>query len=126
MAEVPLFVVDATVAAKWHLKDEEFVEHADLIKQDHLDGKIQLMAPSHIYAEVGSSIRKATLLRRLRFEQALASIQDIPNWGVLLIHELLLPEALALSRRFSLSFHDSLYLALAEDIGCPSSTQTPR
>ena len=28
-------------------------------------------------------------------------------------------EALTISRRFSLSFHDSLYLALAEDIAVP-------
>lgn len=44
MAEVPALVVDATIAAKWHLKDEEFVREADLVKQDHLDGKVQLVA----------------------------------------------------------------------------------
>ena len=60
MADIPLFVVDATVLVKWHLKDEEFAQHADLIKQDLLDGKIHLLAPDHIFAEVGSAIRKAT------------------------------------------------------------------
>lgn len=44
VAEVPLFVVDATVAVKWHLRDEEFVDEADDVKRDHLDSRGQLVA----------------------------------------------------------------------------------
>lgn len=55
-----LWVVDASVATKWHLPDETDADRALALLRRHIDGELQLVAPQHLRAEVPSAITVAT------------------------------------------------------------------
>ncbi len=46
MAEVPRYVLDASVAVKWHLDDEDHAEQALAVLADYESGRISLAARS--------------------------------------------------------------------------------
>ena len=102
-------VVDASVAVKWFLPEEQSESARSLLRSGH-----QLFAPELIYAEVGSVLRK-----RARGGE----IQDAVALDVLAmlralrmdIHSMrpLLEAAWRVSTACQISFYDSVYLALA-------------
>src|SRR5262249_25052053 len=57
------FVIDASVAAKWHLADEDYSDAALLLLDRATDGQCELWAPDHIQVEVPSAITAATVGR---------------------------------------------------------------
>jgi hypothetical protein len=59
-------VVDASVAAKWYLRDETDVEHADLLLTRFTTGELVLVAPEQIRYEIPATISVATLGARPR------------------------------------------------------------
>ncbi len=63
---VKVLVVDASVATKWHLTDEEYSDVATLIIMDFARGSLDFAAPEHIRFEVPSAITVATLGRKPR------------------------------------------------------------
>ena len=112
-------VVDASVAAKWHLTDEEYTGQAELLLTSFSTGRLQLMAPDHIRYEVPSAINAATLGRtpRLTEEQGQEAIEEflrlrIPTVG----DDRLILDAYRLSHQHRCAFYDALYLALAQQL----------
>jgi hypothetical protein len=49
-------VVDASVAAKWHLQDEQDAERALVLFDRFVAGRVALWAPTHIRYEVPAVI----------------------------------------------------------------------
>ena len=110
-------VVDASVAVKWHLLDEEDADTALALFDDFVEGRVDLLAPDQIRYEVASSITVATLgrqprLPRVEGEAALAEFLRIR------IHlhadDALIPAAFDVVHRHGCAFYDALYLALAQ------------
>jgi predicted nucleic acid-binding protein len=112
-------VVDASVIAKWYLKDEDLVEEADALLEAFSAGIIELTAPSFAQYEVANALKKAAHEGRIQRDDmgvlmhacgqlALAQASD-PAPRVI--------AAVDLALRFGTSFYDSLYLALAEELG---------
>lgn len=114
------FVVDASVAVKWHLNDEEYVDEALALLGEYREGRIDLLAPDHIRYEVPNAIRVATRAKRLTFPLGKAAIALFLSWGVTTASDNdLILAAYELSERFACSLYDGLYVALAEAAGCP-------
>lgn len=108
-------VVDASVALKWALDDEQEVDSALTLLEDGIRGRFRLLAPSLWLYEVLNGLVVAA--RRGRIPDALAAeaLELLLGVGVRLAD----PEAAAcfdVARRFELSAHDAAYLALAEAI----------
>lgn len=103
-------VVDASVALKWFLKEQETEAAENLAAA----GRV-LIAPQLIYAEVGNGLRRATRLGRM---PAVASAEAVRDLGTYLdrVHDLpaLTPRAFALAHSLDHSIYDCYYLALAE------------
>ena len=59
MVEKERFVLDASVAAKWFLDDEEFIDLARSFLERFLKGEIEFFAPTIIKYEVGHLLTKA-------------------------------------------------------------------
>ncbi len=119
MAEVPRYVIDASVAIKWYLSDEEHIEHARLVRQDFEAGTIRLLAPPQLQHEVASALSKATRNparpRSLSQAEGLRIVEDFLQWPIeLLHHQALIPAAYSLARRYRCSYYDALYLATSE------------
>jgi predicted nucleic acid-binding protein len=123
------FVVDASVAVKWHLPDEDDADIAFSLLDQYEQGDVDLLAPYHIRYEVGSAITVATLGRapRLsRVEGELAIAEFLALHIETRTDEVLIPAAHALVHQHGCAFYDALYLALADRTGLPFITADRR
>ncbi|MEA2594818.1 MAG: hypothetical protein QOF01_1287 [Thermomicrobiales bacterium] len=119
-ASRPCFVVDSSVATKWHLRDEEFSDLAVALLVAYREGRINLIAPDHIRYEVPSAIRKTVRTGRLTAEQARSAIADFLAWKVPTVgSDEVIVAGYEQTVRFGCSLYDGLYVALADALRCP-------
>lgn len=127
MAEA--LVVDASVAVKWHLPDEDDLAAASRLLVAFGAGEIGLVEPDVIHLEVASAITSATLGRRPRItivegEAAIAAfirtaIETRPGTD-------LVAAAFGLVHLHGCAFSDAVYLALAQRLHLPFITADRR
>lgn len=120
MTERPEFVVDASIVGRWYLANPPFVDEALQIRDAYQVGRIALLAPANFRYEVCGAIHSAVATRQLRAEQVRSRLEAFLNLPIVLIESSdLILNAHRLSIRYSTSFYDSLYLALAEQLQVP-------
>lgn len=118
-------VVDASVAVKWHLIDEDYAEQADLLLRHFTEKTVTLVAPDHIRYEVPSAITAATLGKspRISREDGGEAIQEFFDLGLRTVtsndHII---SAYLLGHEYGCSFYDALYLATARSLNLPFIT----
>jgi predicted nucleic acid-binding protein len=118
--ERPRFVVDASVAIKWQLFDELDSDVAERILHDFLAGRVRLIAPDQVRYEVANALRTAVRTRRLTADEARAALEQFLVWRIPTVaDDDLILAGFDHSMRFECSLYDALYLALAEQSGCP-------
>ena len=111
-----VWVVDASVAAKWLLPaaGEDLVPAANHLLRLHVQREVQLLAPAFIWAEIGNVLWKAVRANRLtqsHAEDSLAQFRDLDLSTV--PSEDLMGRALQIATTCNRTFYDSLYVALA-------------
>jgi predicted nucleic acid-binding protein len=116
----PTYVIDASVAIKWFLEDEDYVEQAQAVFTAYNTDAIRLIAPEHLILEVANAIFSAVRSNRVTAQagdQAMSYMLalDIPRVGG---RELVLA-GYRMALRFQCTFYDALYLALADAVRCP-------
>jgi predicted nucleic acid-binding protein len=117
---IPLYVVDASVAAKWLLPDEPDADLAVTILSDFREGRTALIALGQFRYEVPSAIRNAFRTKRLTHRAGRAAVSRFLSWQVPTVDDAALIEVgYEQALRFGCSFYDGLYLALAESLDCP-------
>jgi predicted nucleic acid-binding protein len=111
-------ILDASVAVKWFLLDEDLRLEAAAIRDALLDERIRLAAPANFWTELANAVVRA--LRRDRIDQARAlaladhiqTVQPLLD-GVAVDPHAILETALSVG----ISAHDAIYLAAADQIG---------
>jgi predicted nucleic acid-binding protein len=124
-----LYVLDASVAAKWFLSPEyePLADEALELFRKYMRAEVGFVIPDLFWAELASAFWKAVRLRRFpkaSAQEALVSLakRDFP----------LFPSATLLSRAFEIattfdrSVYDSLYVALALHSRCQLITADQR
>lgn len=118
-------VVDASVAIKWHLTDEDHSDQALALLSRFAHGQARLTAPAPIRYEVPSAITAATLGQsaRLTRDQAQEVIAEflalaVPTDG----GDEIIEEAFPLAEQYGIAFYDALYLALSLRLFVPFIT----
>lgn len=118
---IPTLVVDASVAAKWFLRDEPDVDAADSLWDEVVAGRLALSAPAQIEVEVVAAIRKASLRGRVDDE---TSHELVMEWlgefspSLMLVPNVtLLADAHHNSLLLGVTTFDALYVTLAEQTG---------
>ncbi len=109
-----LVVVDASVALKWHLHDEDSTEQAYALLEACFSEQVNLAAPSLIEFEVANALRSAVLKHRLSLEEARAALIRQQQVEMRLFN--FSPYSLAsldLSSTISCSVYDAAYAVLA-------------
>lgn len=114
----PRYVLDASIASKWYLNDEEHVVEADALLDAFGAGRIAFIAPEHIHYEVANVLRTAVRRERLPEEEARLSLLDFLGLAIPTVHgtQLIIP-AFDLAHEFGCALYDGLYLALADSAG---------
>ncbi len=118
MTVPPGLVVDASVAAKWHLTDESLIERASVLRARFDAGRTALSAPAFIRYEVAQTLERAEREGRLGPGMAASEFVTFLGYGV---HEQadsdeLVVSARRLARSTGASVYDALYVVHAEAI----------
>ena len=114
------FVIDASVAAKWYLRDESLYWEASVLYDDHIAGQVELIAPRQIRVEVAAAFRRAVLRGRITASHAEQLLRAWLEMSLSLFdNETLLLEATRLWIRHGCTLFDGLYIA------CAAQTQAP-
>ena len=117
MAET--YVIDASVAFKWHVDDEEAIQEARQLLRDYGDGKIAIMAPKLFLVEIGNAFNVAVMRTRLEEENALTDFQEILELDIPLIEYTdFLLSAWKFARAHNRSVYDSVYVVTAQHLDC--------
>ena len=117
-------VLDASVAAKW-FNIEELSEEAVRVKDAHVSGDVELIAPTHIIYEVGNSICKNKQLTHEDTSDAIISLLRLDM-------QLLPPtierasRAIKIARQRRTTFYDATYLQAAEELNVALLTADER
>jgi predicted nucleic acid-binding protein len=106
-------VVDASVAVKWYVPEENANRALSLLARQE-DGEISLHVPELFFAEVGNIVWKKQRTGRLLRTQAdliVGSLLQVPYH----VHSLagLLPHAVTLACELDQTVYDAIYLSLA-------------
>jgi predicted nucleic acid-binding protein len=123
-ADAPFVVLDASVAVKWFLtEDETGVAQATALLAEHAEGRVRLVAPTLVVHELmGVFVRR---LPSTAVEDALDAFFDA-DVQLLSPSRELTQEAATLVARHQLAAFDSAYAALALSLGCPLATADRR
>jgi predicted nucleic acid-binding protein len=113
---VILFVLDASVAAKWFLsaKDERLTEQALALLDRYRQSEVDFIIPDLFWAEIASAFRKAIRLGRFDLSSAQEALNYLAKCGLPAYSTAtLLDRAFQIAIAFDRSVYDSLYVALA-------------
>lgn len=123
MAEA--LVLDASVAVKGHLPDEDHVAIANYILAQFAAGELGLVAPAIFRSELASAITVATIGRNPRLSVVDSQAAIANSLGIdIKTHPdaALIPAAYSLLHQYRCALYDALYLALSEQVGLPFIT----
>jgi predicted nucleic acid-binding protein len=104
---VTLFVVDASVVAKWFLPEQHSPDAQRLLTQRH-----DLVAPDLIHSEFTSILLKALRRRELQMDQARVAIFEMPTLVRAISIETMMNSTLDLALKYDRSAYDASYVAL--------------
>jgi len=113
---VSVFVVDASVAAKWVLpgSEEPFRDQALRLLKRWLDSKIHLIVPDFFWVELTNVLWKAAGRGRCTRETAVAALAALLDYQIPTISSLnLLNPSLKKAVLHGRSVYDSIYVVLA-------------
>ena len=108
-------VLDASVALKWFLEEPEAAQ-ALTLREHHLRGDLLLVAPDLLLYEVGNALRFKHGFTPSDIQRTLSDLLHI-QLELVGPTERLLHHAVDLAHRSKLTYYDSLYLAVASDLG---------
>lgn len=120
-------ILDASVAVKWFLPDEDGVAEAGHLRSAMLSGSVELVAPDIIWAEVCQSLVRAVRRGRMDRDAARAVVDDLGEVRPLIPDSSVdLRDAVRVALATGLSAYDAQYLALGARLGQPVITADRR
>jgi len=116
------YVLDASVAAKWFVRQGEADRELALSVRDrHTSGLCRLILPEFGLLEIANAIRYSARAKEADVASALDLLHDVQleihahSWD-------LLRKANAISWAYKIALYDAAYVALAEGVGYPLLT----
>lgn len=107
-------VLDASVAFKWYLKDEEHGNKALSLLEQYVSNRIEIVVPTLFEYEVINGLIIAQKRGRLKNEDTLLAIEGVVNLGIELIDpKEFYPQVIDYCRKYNISAYDASYLAIA-------------
>jgi predicted nucleic acid-binding protein len=111
-------VIDASVALKWELRDEEAMAEADQLLDDILEGRLIAFAPTLFDYEIANALKVAVAKGRIAESDARAALADFQQYPIQRVDFPPIQEsAFGLALHLERSVYDSAYVALAQFLG---------
>jgi predicted nucleic acid-binding protein len=113
---VSIFVVDASVAAKWFLpaRQETHAEEAFTVFRRYTTGEIRFVVPDLFWAELANVLWKAVRSKRCSVAVAESGLAYLRERNLPTVSSsVLLEAAFRIATAFDRTVYDSLYVALA-------------
>jgi predicted nucleic acid-binding protein len=111
---VSVLVIDASIAAKWSLKDETLVDQAVALLDRYYRREVQLIVPDLFWAECGNILWKAVRTGRCTRDAADINLAALKNLKLTTVSsEGLIEQAFTIATAFGRSVYDSVYVSLA-------------
>jgi len=115
---VTSLVVDASVAVKWFVPEVH-----GTAAQKFIDPRYQLFAPDLLWPEFGNILWKKQTRRQIPPQVTRQILTDFRRYRVgIMPSEPFVIAALEIAERIGRTVYDSLYLALAQRLGCRAVT----
>lgn len=120
-------ILDASVAVKWFLPDEDDVAEARHLRSAALTRSVELIAPDIIWAEVCQSLVRAVRRGRVERDAARAVVDDLIEVRPLVMDSAVdLRDAMRVALAVGVSAYDAHYLAVGARLGQPVITADRR
>jgi predicted nucleic acid-binding protein len=126
---VNVYVLDASVAAKWFLPspDETLLDEASILLEDYAAGRVNLIVPELFWPEFGNILWKAVRRARISERSAESAIAELEARGIAIARPAgLLLEAFRIATTFDRTVYDAIYVALAVFTGATLVTADER
>ncbi len=68
------YIVDASIAIKWILDDEDFTVKSRSVLLAYQEGRVDLLAPDHLYHEVLNALRTGVRMQCISERDAVAAM----------------------------------------------------
>lgn len=107
-----MVIVDASVAFKWFLKNEENIDQALTILTLHQNKQNVILVPDILFYELANAWATKTALTVKGIKTFLKDLQNI-KLEIEVINFELLNQAVVLSKKYKISLYDAIYIALA-------------
>jgi len=107
-------VIDASVAVKWFV-EEEYSDQAIKLKDLHVKGEIDLVAPSLIYYEVLNALRYSGVFKLEELGLIARLLEDL-QIRLYPPRSVVMARAVELSLKYDITVYDASYLSLAEHL----------
>jgi predicted nucleic acid-binding protein len=118
MPDAGIAVVDASVALKWQLDDEECVTQATALRNDfYARGIVTLIAPALLIYETANGIVTAARHKRISRDKAIEAMRNIMAFNIE-FRAVAPADIPSLALKYNLTAYDATYLALAEQENC--------
>ena len=112
-------VIDASIAVKWFLNEEDTNE-ALKIRDAHVNGEIVIIVPDLIFLEALNALKYKKLDK-----ESLNNVNE-NLWGLQLhvekMNPYILDKAISISLEYDLTLYDSMYAAISQIHSCPLIT----
>ncbi len=105
-------VVDASVVVKWYL-NEEWREESILLRDDYIEGKIELIAPSIMPFEVLNAIRYSRRQIPIKTLEEIAESLSLYNIKLYNLTGDYAKNVSRISLEYNITIYDASYVALA-------------
>lgn len=109
-------ILDASVIIKWFL-DEPLSEKALAYRNQHLDGKIKIIAPSLLAFEITNALCTKSGVKEKAVFSAIEAFYFTNVYEYPFAEKLAIKSA-QLSKKHKVSAYDAAYVALAQDRNC--------
>lgn len=106
------FVIDASVIVKWFI-DENHSDKAEIIKEQFINEKINIIVPSLFYYEVLNALKYSKLFRLDELNLVGESIENY-GFNVIMIRDEIREKMISIAINHDISIYDACYIALAE------------
>ena len=108
-------VIDSSVALKWWLDDEEFIDKARSLLDDIVDEKIEIVVPELWFYEIANGINTAAKRERISNDMALDFLEELQSLNPTIVSVVpLISKAYKEAVKYTCAIYDIVYMIIAE------------